>query len=205
MTPPPLAAQAQQPADDRRRQILSAARACFARAGFHGASMGQVCAEAQMSPGALYRYFPSKDAIIEAIAEEERAGAVACLEHLRGPGTIADRLVAMAMDYLASARDPESGGLMIEICSESLRNTAVGARFCELETLVRDRMRAAVEDARERGEVPRDLDLDIALTMIFSFGDGLMMRLQFERDVALEAIEPHLRRILRALLRMDEV
>ncbi len=51
--------------DQRRVQILDAARACFASAGFHGASMHQICAEARMSPGALYRYFPSKDAIIE--------------------------------------------------------------------------------------------------------------------------------------------
>ncbi len=205
VTPPPLAAQNLSSGDDRRRQILSAARVCFAQAGFHGASMGQICAEAQMSPGALYRYFPSKDAIIEAIAEEERVGAVACMERLRGPGTIADRLVATAMEYLASARDPESGGLMVEICSESLRNTTVGARFCELEAMVRESMRTAIEEARERGEVPADLDLPLALTMIFAFGDGLMMRLQFEREVALEAIEPHLLRIVRALLRMDEV
>ncbi len=53
--------------------------------------------------------------------------------------------------------------------------------------------------------MPADLDLPLALTMIFAFGDGLMMRLQFEREVALEAIEPHLLRIVRALLRMDEV
>ncbi|WP_294642861.1 TetR/AcrR family transcriptional regulator [uncultured Aureimonas sp.] len=204
MTPSPIAAQVLQPSDERRRQILAAARICFARAGFHGASMGQICAEAQMSPGALYRYFPAKDAIIEAIAEEERVGAVACMEHLRGPGSIADRLVATAMEYLASARDPESGGLMVEICSESLRNTAVGARFCELEDMVRTTMRTAIAEARERGEVPADLDLDVALTMIFAFGDGLMMRLQFEREVALEAIEPHLLRVVRALLRMDE-
>ncbi len=110
MTPPPIAAQVLQPSDERRRQILAAARICFARAGFHGASMGQICAEAQMSPGALYRYFPSKDAIIEAIADEERVGAVACMEHLRGPGSIADRLVATAMEYLAPRATRKAAG-----------------------------------------------------------------------------------------------
>jgi hypothetical protein len=70
--------------------------------------------------------------------------------------------------------------------------------------MVRTTMRTAIAEARERGEVPADLDLDVALTMIFAFGDGLMMRLQFEREVALEAIEPHLLRVVRALLRMDE-
>ena len=46
---------------DRRDEILAAAQRCFARSGFHGASMQDICAEAGMSPGNLYRYFPSKD------------------------------------------------------------------------------------------------------------------------------------------------
>ena len=49
-------------------RILDAAKKCFVRSGFQGASMHDICKEAEMSPGALYRYFPSKEAIIEAIA-----------------------------------------------------------------------------------------------------------------------------------------
>jgi AcrR family transcriptional regulator len=47
--------------------------AAFVRAGFHGASMQDICAEAGMSPGNLYRYFPSKEALIAGIAERDRA------------------------------------------------------------------------------------------------------------------------------------
>src|SRR4051812_17630808 len=48
---------------DRRAEILAAAQRCFVRSGFHGASMQDICAEAGMSPGNLYRYFPSKEAL----------------------------------------------------------------------------------------------------------------------------------------------
>src|ERR1044072_2319014 len=58
---------------DRRAEILAAAQRCFVRAGFHGASMQDICAEAGMSPGNLYRYFPSKEALIAGIAERDRA------------------------------------------------------------------------------------------------------------------------------------
>src|SRR5580765_5821880 len=58
---------------DRRGEILVAAQRCFVRAGFHGASMQDICAEAGMSPGNLYRYFPSKEALIAGIAERDRA------------------------------------------------------------------------------------------------------------------------------------
>jgi AcrR family transcriptional regulator len=56
--------------DARRRQILDAARRCFARNGFHATSMQDVFAEAGMSAGAVYRYFPGKEQIVLAIAEE---------------------------------------------------------------------------------------------------------------------------------------
>jgi TetR/AcrR family transcriptional regulator, repressor for uid operon len=58
---------------DRRDEILAAAQRCFVRSGFHGASMQDICAEADMSPGNLYRYFPSKEALIAGIAERDRA------------------------------------------------------------------------------------------------------------------------------------
>src|ERR1700704_3893730 len=58
---------------DRRDEILSAAQRCFVRSGFHQASMQEICAEAGMSAGNLYRYFPSKEALIAGIAERDRA------------------------------------------------------------------------------------------------------------------------------------
>ncbi|TDD83630.1 TetR/AcrR family transcriptional regulator [Actinomadura rubrisoli] len=51
----------------RRRQILDAARACFIRRGIHATSMQDIFAESGLSAGAVYRYFKSKNAIIEAI------------------------------------------------------------------------------------------------------------------------------------------
>ena len=61
--------------DQQIHRILDAAKACFLRFGFQGASMNQICAEVGMSPGALYRYFPSKEAIIAGICERNRADA----------------------------------------------------------------------------------------------------------------------------------
>lgn len=52
----------------RRRQIVDAAIECFARHGFHRATMQDIVRQAQLSPGAIYRYFATKEEIIEAIA-----------------------------------------------------------------------------------------------------------------------------------------
>ncbi|WP_246233132.1 TetR/AcrR family transcriptional regulator [Aurantimonas aggregata] len=186
--------------DQRRMHVLAAARTCFARSGFHGASMQQICAEAQMSPGALYRYYPSKEAIIEAIAEEERIDAAACVAALHGEGSLVDRITAVGMEYLRQTLDPDTGGLMVEIWSESIRNTALGQRFHEIEAEVRRAFHAALLRAQEDGEIDPGIDIDVVLTVLFAIGDGLVMRLQIEDDADIETIEPYLRRVIKGLL-----
>ena len=52
--------------DVRRQQIIDAAYRCFARKGFHQSTMRDIYAEADLSPGAIYHYFNSKEDIIEA-------------------------------------------------------------------------------------------------------------------------------------------
>src|SRR6476659_6530306 len=56
----------------RREHILDAAEQCFGRSGFHRTTMHDICKEAGVSPGALYVYFDSKEALIAGICERDR-------------------------------------------------------------------------------------------------------------------------------------
>ncbi|MFI2415782.1 TetR/AcrR family transcriptional regulator [Streptomyces sp. NPDC018947] len=56
--------------DARRQQIIAGARRCFTRNGFHATSMQDVFKETDLSTGAVYRYFNSKDELIQAVAAE---------------------------------------------------------------------------------------------------------------------------------------
>src|SRR3712207_9276432 len=61
----------------RREQILDAATATFAAQGFQATGMAEVIAASGLSAGAVYRYFTSKDQLIEAIVDrglDEAAG-----------------------------------------------------------------------------------------------------------------------------------
>ena len=110
------------PQDERRARILDAARTCFSRAGFHRTSMQEICAEAKMSPGGLYRYFASKDAIIEAIAHEEQCAGRRILEVLLEPGSLHDRLLRCGLSFTEAMRDRlRTYGLFSEIISWKLR------------------------------------------------------------------------------------
>ena len=57
---------------ERRDRILDAAERCFARSGFQGATMAEICADAGVSAGGAYLYFRSKEDLIAGIAERDR-------------------------------------------------------------------------------------------------------------------------------------
>ncbi len=58
---------------ERRRSILEAARKIFWARGYDGATMPQIASEAELAPGTLYLYFPSKEAIyVELLLEGYR-------------------------------------------------------------------------------------------------------------------------------------
>src|SRR5260370_3070087 len=58
----------------RRTQILAAAVRCFARTGYYATSIEAVVRETGLSRGALYLYFPSKEALYLAISERWNCG-----------------------------------------------------------------------------------------------------------------------------------
>jgi len=55
--------------EERKEQILEAATKVFIQAGFHKARMDDIAKQAGLSKGALYWYFDSKNAIIQAILD----------------------------------------------------------------------------------------------------------------------------------------
>lgn len=55
---------------DKRAEILQAALDLFVEQGFHGAPMSDIADRAKVAVGTLYRYFPSKDALIDELFNE---------------------------------------------------------------------------------------------------------------------------------------
>jgi AcrR family transcriptional regulator len=88
--------------DDTRARIMDTAEALFRRLGFAKTAVADIAAELKMSPANVYRFFPSKNAIIEAICQrclgelEDRAWAVA-----RSRGSAAERIERLVLEILA--------------------------------------------------------------------------------------------------------
>ncbi|MDR7036596.1 AcrR family transcriptional regulator [Methylobacterium sp. BE186] len=110
----------------RREHILDAAEACFVRNGFHRSTMQDLAREAGMSPGNIYRYFESKEAVVLGLADRERARGGALVERLEREGDRRGALLGIIERYfLAITR--ETAVLRVEIWSEANRNPDIAA------------------------------------------------------------------------------
>jgi AcrR family transcriptional regulator len=97
---------AQTKPDDTRARIMEAAEGLFRTLGFHKTAVADIAAALKMSPANVYRFFPSKNAIVEAICQrclrelEERAWAVA-----RSRGSAAERIERLVLETIAYHRE----------------------------------------------------------------------------------------------------
>jgi AcrR family transcriptional regulator len=172
--PPPGPADAPPPTSrGPRERIVHAAMSCFARLGFHGASMQDICAEAGMSAGNLYRYFRSKEAIIAAIAEIERERnnqALALLEEHEDP---VEGMKALARLFCQEMGDPITAALCVETLAEAIRKPEIRAIFDTNVVEAHDAIARALRRGIATGYVDPSVDVDIAVRLLMAMGDGL--------------------------------
>jgi len=156
---------------DRRGEILAAAQRCFVRAGFHGASMQDICAEAGMSPGNLYRYFPSKEAIIADIAERDRGEVAQQFANADLSQGLFAVLEGMVQHYFGNY-PRERVLLCTEIMSEARRHPEIARMSAAFEADVRKWLTDLLRAGVACGDIPGDVDLDGAVTMLMLIADG---------------------------------
>jgi AcrR family transcriptional regulator len=184
---------------DRREEILAAAKRCFSRTGFHGTSMQEICAEAQMSPGSLYRYFPSKEAIIAGIAEQDRADVAEKFQAIVEAPDFFSALAYAARRYIVE-ESMEEVCLQTEIKAESRRNPEIAKIYAGIEQEVKAGLMNVLQIAVERGDIPSHIDLEIAATMLMALVDGLYWRRAVDPQFDAETVLPTLLSVTHFLL-----
>ncbi len=197
----PQAASRAERRDMQVQRIMEAAKVCFVRHGFQGASMQQICAEAGMSPGALYRYFASKEAIIEAITEQDRREDIELFRVMVGMPSAIDGIVAVAMAHMHHIHERGLAPLFAEIRAESMRNPAVARCCMENMGQVQDMLQTYLGAAIERGEIDPVTDLPTLMASLMSIGEGLMLNDLLALGFDAARLEKIFRTIAVALLR----
>jgi AcrR family transcriptional regulator len=166
--------------DSRRERILEAAERAFVRHGFHAATMQHVAEEADMSAGNLYRYFPAKEAIVEALCavdQESRTDAFA--ELLAQNADIAKAVYAGLRDHVL-AKPPEKARMVVEIWAEAGRNARVAEVTRAMDADVLSKLERVIDAAKAAGAARPEVDSRVAAQFIFTFVAGLFKRIAIE-------------------------
>jgi AcrR family transcriptional regulator len=160
----------------RQRHVREAALACFKRKGFHQASMADICAEAAMSPGNLYRYYDSKEAIIAAICEEDRRQLTGRLERLGRSSNLFDAMLDLAGEAM-NARDPGKSKFSCEILAEATRNERIAEIVRRHNAAVVALCAEAIRHAQQLGQIDPAHDAEAAAAVLVAAAEGLSTRL----------------------------
>ena len=200
---PPRRVRSEAERQAKERAILDAALDVFAESGFAPARLEEVAARAGVAKGTIYLYFPSKQALFEALirtgigASIEAAGAEAAALDLPFEAVVRGLFTRMRREILATRRKE----IIRLVIAESGRFPEL-AEFYYRGVVARGMalLRAAAERAVARGELSSD---ELARFPQLVIAPGLVAFLWatlFERFETLDAeamLEAHLALLLR--------
>jgi AcrR family transcriptional regulator len=160
----------------RREDILEAAKACFAREGFHATSMRDIYRECGLSPGAVYNHFASKDEIVRSLGEERLSEAQAQREALELIDDPVEALRLLAAGTREQLLRKEDLLLDLQLAGEALRNESIAEVSrrtfdATLETVV-----GLIGRAQRTGHLDPGADAEALARVLIGVFQGVVMQ-----------------------------
>lgn len=175
----------------RRQQIVDAAFQCFARKGFHPTTMHDICAEAGLSAGAVYRYFASKEEIIaSACGEAQHASEMDLLNAaLTEPdtGLMFKRLVQAFFSKFDGPEAEVGNRAMAQLWAEIAVNDGVRASHESTYLHMREGLGGVVQEAQGRGDYAEGLDPQAIVSAMIALHHGFVIQKAIHPDLETEA------------------
>lgn len=172
----------------RRRQILDAARRCFARKGFAGTSMGDIVRESGLSTGAIYSYFKGKDELIAAVA----GGASTVVVDSFSDGG----LLALLERVRAMTVEDDHAKLIAQVWGAASTSASLATTVRDTQTALRDEVARLIETHRQEGRLPAGPAAEHVADAFLALCSGFNMMLAVDADVDVAAYAGGLRAIL---------
>lgn len=150
----------------RREEILDAARRCFARHGYEGATVARLEEETGLSRGAIFNYFPTKEALFVALVEADQA---------RFGRIWLDEGYDEAVRAIV-AEDPAWLGVYLESVRRLRTDPDFARRRQEAGAALSRAVEEALAKAQERGQLRGDLPAETLAKFLGVVVDGLAVR-----------------------------
>lgn len=154
-------------ADDRLRvRILDAAREQFSKIGVRHSTMDDVARRANVARITVYRRFPTKDALVEAVtAREFRNYFEQFLIDIRNAETVADRVVVGFVSSLRAMRgNPVMSGLLA-VDPHLLASSMIGDDG-QMVAVVRQFVAGQLRREQSAGHVDVEVNVDLVAEMM---------------------------------------
>lgn len=172
---------------ERRTQILQAARDCFAERGYAVTRVEEIAKAAGLSKGGLYVHFASKEAIFDALHDEEVARAGEALAVIRAlPLPAREKLGALAAGIVARYVSSEQHRRFLLVLGEvGLSTPSVQAKVLATHGMFVAAITEMVEEGVASGEF-RPVDPRHAALLLKVLSDGIegAIALGYEMDTA---------------------
>ncbi|MFC7531488.1 TetR/AcrR family transcriptional regulator [Actinoplanes sp. GCM10030250] len=168
----------------RRAEIVTAAARLFATNGFHATSMADIISAADLSAGAVYRYFRSKEELIAAVAETALTTADDIFTNLLANGATPSpaQAVTMLTEGINArvALDPASNAdltrIGVQVWAEALRNPELATRANTVYLRLRGHFAEIARRWQGAGNLPADADPDQVGAAMLSLVQGFMLQ-----------------------------
>jgi|LauGreDrversion4_2_1035121.scaffolds.fasta_scaffold49042_3 TetR/AcrR family transcriptional repressor of uid operon len=164
----------------RRQDILAAAARVFKAKGFHLARTEDICAEAGLSAGTLFRHFPDKRSMIVAIADVEFERLRSEIEQLSTKEGIL-WLTKITAEELAQLIEPKGFELGTDSWLELARDGEGRKRLLAVDQSLRQMISRQLEQGKAEGWIRKPVDSDGTAAILLALFSGL----QLESEVGL--------------------
>jgi AcrR family transcriptional regulator len=168
--------------DARCSEILDAAVVCFARSGFHKATMRDIVRESGTSAGAIYNLFSGKQEIIAAIASRRHDEERRVFEEARKQPTLTKSLEHIRDYFLSDLNSPRQRmrrRVTVQLWAEAQHDTKLQkvARdtFAKPHKLLRD----LLTEGQRQGEIARRIDTDAMARFLIAAFHGLVLQTEW--------------------------
>lgn len=174
--------------ESRKTQILLAAVECFGDQGFHQTSMRDICKKADLSIGAVYNYFDSKEDIIETMAEKSRNSAKSLFQDIKETDSrnqAIQKILHQLVKTLAYQKENNQLNMKVHFWSEALRSEKIKLILKEnLSDIIAKVLRNLESHTTNKNNY--NLTNEQIAILILSIYQGLTLQLVIENDVNFE-------------------
>ncbi len=171
--------------EETRSRILKAASRLFAEKGFDSTGVAEICVESDVSKGALYHHFPSKQAIFIQLLQEWLAGIDQGLTTaLSDYENVPEALLAMSSQMrtvFSAARGQLE--LFLEFWQQARRDTEVWRALMEPYRRYRDYFAQIIQKGIDQGSI-RAVDPKAAGQTLVALAVGIVLQGVLDPDGA---------------------